>query len=57
MRRHPLSLNGIQAVLFDLDGTLRHSRPSYNHATFDLAAEFGVEGSDDTRRDALRWAH
>ncbi len=54
---HPLSLAGIQAVLFDLDGTLRHSRPSFNHASFDLAAELGVPGSDDNRRDALRWAH
>ena len=57
MRRNDLSLDGIQAVLFDLDGTLRHSRPSYNHATFDLAKELGIEGSKTNRHDALRWAH
>jgi HAD superfamily hydrolase (TIGR01549 family) len=52
-----LSLDGIQAILFDLDGTLRHSRPSYNHAFFDFAARFDVSGSDEKRRHALRWTH
>jgi HAD superfamily hydrolase (TIGR01549 family) len=54
---NPLSLNGIRAVFFDLDGTLRHSRPSYNHTVFDVAAQFGVLDADEMRREALRWAH
>lgn len=57
MTEHPLSLDGIRAILFDLDGTLRHSRPSYNHALFDFASEMGVPFCEDKRRRALRWAH
>jgi HAD superfamily hydrolase (TIGR01549 family) len=57
MTMHTLSLEGIRAILFDLDGTLRHSRPSYNHAFFDFAAQLGVPDSDARRRTALRWAH
>lgn len=52
-----LYLAGIQAILFDLDGTLRHSRPSYNDAFFTFAARFGVSGSEEGRRGALRWVH
>lgn len=52
-----LSLEGVRAILFDLDGTLRHSHPSYNHAFFDFAAQLGVPGSDDKRKRALRWTH
>jgi HAD superfamily hydrolase (TIGR01549 family) len=54
---YPLTLDGIRAILFDLDGTLRHSRPSFNHALFDFAAEFGVPQVAEGRRRALRWAH
>jgi len=54
---HQLSLDGIRAILFDLDGTLRHSRPSYNQALFNLATEMGVPFSEERRRQALRWAH
>jgi len=54
---HALSLEGIRAILFDLDGTLRHSCPSYNHAFFDFAAQSGVPDSQARRRAALRWAH
>lgn len=54
---HPLSLDGIRAILFDLDGTLRHSRPSYDQALVDGATEMGVPFSEEQRRQALRWAH
>lgn len=57
MTDYRLSLEGMRAILFDLDGTLRHSRPSYNHAFFDLAAQLGVPCSGEKRRRALRWAH
>ena len=52
-----LSLDGIRAILFDLDGTLRHSRPAYSRALFDFAARMGVTGSDEQRRRALRWMY
>jgi FMN phosphatase YigB (HAD superfamily) len=51
------ALDGMRAILFDLDGTLRHSRPSYNHAALDYAVRLGVPGSQEKRRRALRWAH
>jgi putative hydrolase of the HAD superfamily len=50
-------LDGIRAVLFDLDDTLRHSRPSYNHTVLDLAIRMDVPDSKQKRRHALRWAH
>jgi putative hydrolase of the HAD superfamily len=55
--RPPLSLDGIKAVLFDLDGTLRHNRPSFNRSVFDVASQFDIPDSRSQRRRALRWAH
>jgi putative hydrolase of the HAD superfamily len=55
--QQPLTLDGIQAVLFDLDGTLRHDRPSYNQTFPEYAAELGVYSSEEARRATLRWAH
>ena len=52
-----LSPNGITAVLFDLDGTLRHNRPSYNQTLFDYAVQLGAPDSPERRRNALRWVH
>jgi putative hydrolase of the HAD superfamily len=49
--------NGVCAVLFDLDGTLRNNKPSPEHTFFDFAAKLGVEDSPDKRRNALRWVH
>ncbi len=57
MTEKTLTFDGIQAILFDLDGTLRHDRPSYNDVFFQYAAELGVDGSEEKRRVALRWAH
>lgn len=51
------SSNGIGAILFDLDGTLRHNRPSFNQAFFDFAAQLGVSTPPESRRRALRWLH
>jgi HAD superfamily hydrolase (TIGR01549 family) len=51
------SPNGIRAVLFDLDGTLRHSRPSPNHAFYDTAVELGASNSPSKRQRAIRWMH
>jgi putative hydrolase of the HAD superfamily len=50
-------LDGIRAILFDLDGTLRHSRPAYNQALFRLLDAYGAAESETRRQDAMRWAH
>jgi HAD superfamily hydrolase (TIGR01549 family) len=52
-----VSLDGISAILFDLDGTLRHSRPSYDEALFEISVQVGLECRDERRLKALRWAH
>ena len=52
-----LSPNGITAVLFDLDGTLRHSQPAYNQTILDYAVQIGAAESAGRRRDVLRWVH
>ncbi len=52
-----LTPNGITTILFDLDGTLRHSRPSYYQAFFDFAARAGANDSAENRRRATRWLH
>jgi len=52
-----LSPNGVSAVLFDLDGTLRHNLPSSNHTFFDYAAQLGAVDTPERRRMALRWVH
>lgn len=52
-----LSPNSIKAIIFDLDGTLRHSRPSANDGLLDYAIELGVEDLPENRPQAARWAH
>ena len=52
-----LSPNGVAAILFDLDGTLRHSRPPYNQALLDFAVRLGAADSAERRRGVLRWVH
>lgn len=50
-------VNGISTILFDLDGTLRHSIPSGQHVFMDIAAELGAPADEDTRRRAAQWTH
>lgn len=52
-----LSPNGIRAIFFDLDGTLRHNRPSANHAFFAYAAQLGIPTSPDALQRSFRWMH
>lgn len=47
----------LQAVLFDFDGTLRHSRPSYTQAFLEIATCLGVPESIDGRLQSQRWLH
>jgi putative hydrolase of the HAD superfamily len=52
-----ISPNGIRAVLFDLDGTLRHNDPSPEKIFLDYAVELGVPDSLEQRRRVMRWVH
>ena len=49
------SPNGIRAIFFDLDGTLRFNRPSGRDYFMDYAATFGVPLSRDQRALVWRW--
>ena len=49
--------NGYKAVLFDLDGTLRHNVPSGADFFNDKARELGMQISDEIAREAGRWEH
>lgn len=44
-------------VLFDLDGTLRHSEPSALVTFHDFARDLGMAISPEAERAALRWVH
>lgn len=52
-----LSPNGLRGILFDLDGTLRHSRPSFIEAFLDFALQLGVPDSQEKRKHATRWLY
>lgn len=52
-----LQPNGIRAILFDLDDTLRFSRPASPQAFFDFAVKMGAADSPEKRRKALRWMY
>lgn len=47
----------INTVLFDLDGTLRHSKPEGAAEFRRFAAESGLQISEKSRRAADRWNH
>ena len=49
--------NGIKAVLFDLDGTLRHSIPSGGEVFTDYAIELGLHITEEDRRRTAVWEH
>lgn len=49
--------NGIKAVFFDLDGTLRHSVPSGGDVFTDYARTLGFRITHEDRIRALRWEH
>ncbi len=52
-----LSPNGIQAIFFDLDGTLRHNLPSGGEVFVDYASQLGLRVSHEDRLRAMRWEH
>ncbi|HTP01996.1 MAG TPA: HAD family hydrolase [Anaerolineales bacterium] len=47
----------LKAILFDLDGTLRHNLPSGSVFFADHAAELGLRITADDRLRAMRWEH
>jgi HAD superfamily hydrolase (TIGR01549 family) len=47
--------NGIKAIFFDLDGTLRHSVPSGGEVSTEYIRSLGVDFSEADRVNALRW--
>ena len=49
--------NGIQTILFDLDGTLRYSLPSGDRVMMDYAVQLGAPDSPENRRRTARWVH
>ena len=52
-----LSPNGIRAIFFDLDGTLRHNLPSGGDVFADYAFQLGLPISHEDRLRAMRWEH
>lgn len=52
-----LSPNGFQAILFDLDGTLRHNRPPSFEVFLEHAARLGASSNPELRRQVTRWTH
>jgi putative hydrolase of the HAD superfamily len=52
-----LSFNGITGILFDLDGTLRHSRPSFSQVFFNIASRLGLPLTEENHKCSQRWLH
>jgi len=46
-----------EAIFFDLDGTLRHSRPNANELLIEQAIALGAPCSPEKALEAARWAH
>jgi len=51
------SFNGIKAIFFDLDGTLRHSVPSGGDVFTDYVITLGLQVDREMRLRAMRWEH
>ena len=49
--------NGIKAIFFDLDGTLRHSVPSGGEVFTDYVTTLGLQVNEEARLRAMRWEH
>jgi len=51
------SPNGINTIIFDLDGTLRHSVPTGHDVFWEYAAGLGAPNGEGGRRKAVQWAN
>ncbi len=47
----------IRAIFFDLDGTLRHNRPSGSEFFAEQAMRLGLQATSEDRLRAMRWEH
>jgi len=52
-----ISANGVKAVLFDLDGTLRHNLPDSTQYFLDIAVALGAPDCPGKRRHVAQWTH
>lgn len=52
-----LSPNGVKAILFDLDGTLRHNQPRGGEVFFQHAIALDLPLGEDDRLRGMRWEH
>jgi putative hydrolase of the HAD superfamily len=51
------AIKGLKALLFDLDGTLRHNLPSGGEVFTEYVVSAGLPVSNEDRLRALRWEH
>ncbi len=51
------SANGLKAILFDLDGTLRHHLPNGGEIFTEYVIRQGLSVTEDDRRRAAVWEH
>lgn len=51
------SVNGIKAILFDFDGTLRHHLPTGGEVFTDYVLSLGLPITEEDRRRAALWEH
>lgn len=49
--------NGVKAIFFDLDGTLRHSVPSGGEVFTDYVRTLGLQVNEEANLRAMRWEH
>lgn len=49
--------NNFQAIIFDLDGTLRHNDPPAIAVFHQLASEHGISPAREQEREAVRWIY
>ncbi|MCJ7701240.1 MAG: HAD family hydrolase [Anaerolineales bacterium] len=50
-------IHPIETVIFDLDGTLRHSIPSTTEFQFQFALQLGVRDTPGRQQSGARWVH
>ncbi len=46
-----------ETIIFDLDGTLRHSIPNADETMYGFAVELGLSNNPGCRRAGAQWAH
>jgi len=57
MERTGKAANGIKAILFDFDGTIRYSRPGGMETFHRFVEELGFLLTPEARRQCARWEH